>query len=245
MPGRKKEWNEYDLVLQSLYGICLANMELSKPVFGTSIRFPLSTSHSKNDIQLEKQGWKVIIKGKNEEMLKPTFLNLAYHLGLLDWAERNINLLVREYKVEEHSIDKRFMKSVRSTMAHQFHERYVLPLRKELKKYGLYLYCLPSITLGLDEKTGNPLVSEGDEVLCLLPMTAEWAKKYGLSDDDIMALAPQVLWLIKNLCGQKIITTKYDLDEALDGWGRYVSLPVNLQIRGLIEEKRQDLANEA
>jgi len=114
-----------------------------------------------------------------------------------------------------------------------------------LIKHGLYFYCLPHVSLEADETSGKPIVVEGDEVLCVLPMTPEQGKKYGMTDDDIRAVAPQVLWLVKNLCGTKVITTKEQLDAALDGWGNYISLPATQQIRNMIAEKRSDLAEEA
>lgn len=245
IPGRKKkDWNEYDKVLQSLYGLDLANMKDATPVFGSAVRLLLSTFHTHDQIVIEKHGARVRIKGKNEQLLPPTFLNLAFHFGKLDWSVNNINDLVRKSnnRIQEKDIDPRFIKAARSVAAREFQDEFVLPLRKELLKHGLYFYCLPAISLEVDETSGAPIITDGDEVLCLLPMTPEWGRKYGLSEDDIRALAPQVLWLIKNLCGTRVITTKEQLSEALDGWGKYVSLPVRQQIQGLIEEKRSDLA---
>lgn len=241
---KKREWNEYDKVLQSLYGIDLANMKDSIPLFGSAIRLLLSTFHSRDDLIIERHGSIVRIKGKNEQSLPPTFLNLAYHFGKLDWSVNNITDLIRKSngRIQEKDVDARFIKAARQVAAKEFQDEFVLPLRKELIKHGLYFYCLPAISLELDETSGAPIITDGDEVLCLLPMTPEWGRTYGLSENDIRALAPQVLWLIKNLCGLRVITSKEQLNEALDGWDAYVSLPVRQQIQGLIEEKRSDLA---
>lgn len=248
LPGRKKrEWNTYDKVLQHLFGIDLYNMSVCRPFFGSSIRVLLSTLHAHDDVKIEEHGSHVYIKGKNEELLPPTFLNLAYHFGKLDWSVNNVNNLIRKSngRIQERDIDPRFIKAAQQAAAREFNEEFVIPLRKELTKHGLYFYCLPSISLESDPNSGKPIVTEGDEVLCILPMTPEWGKKYGMSDDDIRAVAPQVLWLIKNLCGTRVITTKEELQEKLDGWGDYISLPARQQIQQLIAEKRSDLADEA
>jgi len=248
LPGRKKrEWNTYDKVLQHLFGIDLFNMSSCRPLFGSGIVVLLSTLHAHDDIQIEDNGSRVYIKGKNEQLLPPTFLNLAYHFGKLDWSVNNVNDLVRKSngRIQARDVDPRFIKAAQQAAAREFNEEFVIPLRKELIKHGLYFYCLPHVSLEADETSGKPIVVEGDEVLCVLPMTPEQGKKYGMTDDDIRAVAPQVLWLVKNLCGTKVITTKEQLDAALDGWGNYISLPATQQIRNMIAEKRSDLAEEA
>ncbi len=247
-PGRKKrEWDTYDKVLQHLFGVDTYDMEHCHPIFGSSIRCLLTTSHAHDDIKITQNGNKVVIEGKHKEILQPTFLNLAYHFMKLEWAEENINSLVRKSndRIAERDIDVRFMKAAKQAAAREFNEERVIPLRKELLKHGLYFYCLPSVSLELDETTGSPVVIDGDEVLCVLPMSVAIAKKYGLSDEEIMLLAPQVLWLIKNLCGTGVIKTQQQLNDAFDDWGRYISLPIQKHIIGLIEQTRPDLADEA
>lgn len=240
---RRRKWETYDKILQTLYGVDTANMDTCKPIFGSGVRLLLCTSHSKNDIQIEEHGGKVTIHGKNEELLQPTYLNLACHFNMLDWIERNINKIVRKSndRISAEDIDERFIENSKREEAKRFDERFAKPLRRELAKHGLYFYCLPSFNLEIDEKTGAPFTASGDEVLCILPMTVAAAKKYHLSNEEIMLLAPQVLWLVKNLAARGVIRTHKQLIVALDEWYKYVSLPTRQHVIGLLREARSDL----
>lgn len=247
--GKKgRIWNTDDITLQSLYGISLFDQGRMRPLFGSSILLPLTIGHfvSGHEHTWDEDKRLIVTRsGSTIEMLAPTMLNLAWHFGHMQWAVDNVAALMRQTKgaFQGNQLDSRFFVAAQDYARRDFEHQRVLPLRKALadQNIPLYLYCLPSISIETEITTGKPLLAEGDRVLCVLPKTVEAARSYGLTELEINALAPQVIWLVRALCSAHAIRTSEQLVANLHGWVEYLSPAIAGQIREAIGQTNPHL----
>lgn len=245
--GRTKTWDTTDVVLQKLYRVSLFNPEAAAPVFGSGVTFPLSIgSFVTPPVKVRAALHDSTID--EPQMLPPTLYNLAWHFGYMQWAINNVAHLMRKSKgsVAGEDLDKRFFQSAMIYAKNEFESQRVGPLRKALlaQQLPLYLYCVPSVSVETEIVSGEPLTVEGDRVLCVLPKSVDVAKAYGLSESEIQLLAPQVIWVIKNLCSFHAIKTSQDLLASVNGWSNYLSPAIVAQIQGLIGQSNPHLLSE-
>lgn len=243
----QKKYSQYNQAILDLYNVDLEDQKVC-PHFGNTVQFELSVSAKDEPefVETKKNGKKKTeIKGRSKAILPPTYYNLIMHLGLLDWTDSNRLYLERKSggRITKADIDARFYEAAQEKARKDLSDKFVKPLRRLLDEYDLYFYAIPGLKVDLNAE-GEPIFIAGDEVLCVLPKSVKTAKRYGLTDEQIQLLAPQVMWLVKNLCAMKVITTKHDLETALDGWKDYTNFLVQNHITLMIEEARPDFKEE-
>lgn len=246
--SKKHKYPQYNQAILDLYNVDLEDRSTC-PHFGNTVQFELSVS-AKDDpefVETEKKNGKkkTEIKGRSKALLPPTYYNLIMHLGLLDWTDNNQLYLERKSggRITKKDIDERFYEAAQEKARKDLSDKFVKPLRRLLDEHDLYFYAIPGLKVDLNTE-GEPIFIAGDEVLCVLPKSVKTAKQYGLTDEQIKLLAPQVMWLVKNLCAMKVITTKHDLKIALDGWKDYTNFLVQDHITLMIETSRPDFKEE-
>lgn len=233
-----KEWKNADLMFQQMYGFELGRLHESKPRLGSAVQVEMTMSDSltQPETLIDERGRAQFKLSGKMEWKPPTMARLAFHFGYMNWIIENIAQLVREGGANVQAIiHPRIYKATYRDSILKFERQMVKPLRKELSKNGLYFYCVPSIHVETELTTGKPLIAEGDRVLCLLPVSVERALQYGASEEEIAFLAPQVIWLIKILCGTRVIHTEEKFIEALNGWTPYLNPFVLIQVQKALE----------
>jgi hypothetical protein len=248
--GKKKSansWETSDIALQHLYGLSLFDERESSPIFGSGIKVELAngTAGDRRWVHDQGKGSFVPVYTEGMALMPPTLLNLTWHFGFMQWAQNNVNTIIHKSKGTLHGgdFDQRFFLAAQKIETEKFERKYVLPLRNALaiQKRPLYLYCVPSISVETELVTGKPLTIEGDPVLCLLPVSVKGAKEYQLTEQEIYILAPQVIWLIKNLCSYNAIKTAAHLAKSINGWSEYLSVDVRQQVQEAIEKSNPHL----
>jgi hypothetical protein len=246
--GRARVWDTDDITLQHLYGLSLFSPAEAKPRFGSGITVPLTIGHAVSRHQLRQGDQEprfTVAREGDPSQLPPTLLNLAWHFGHMQWALDNIAQVVRQSKgkVQGKDLDERFFIAAQEYAKAEFERKRVLPLRKVLReeRLPLYFYCVPAVSIETELITGQPLTTEGDPVLCVLPKSVHVAQHYGLSEAEIHLLAAQVIWLIKNLCSVRAIRTSTQLIDTINGWVEYLSPGVIGQVQAAISQANPHL----
>jgi hypothetical protein len=231
--SRKRQaqaWDSTDRALMELYGINLDKPEASTPKFGSHTHLLLTV-------------------GGETKLMEPTYHNLACHFGYTDWLENNIKSLVQKSKgrVQASDLDKRLIMGGLSYSRDIFESQRIKRIRTALLNWPhpLNFYCVPSVSIETETVTGQPLITEGDRVLCILPPSVEIAQHYRLSEPEIQLLASQAMWLVKLLCGLRIIRTSDQLNKAIDGWPAYLNPTVVEKIQENIRQTNPQLVPPA
>lgn len=235
-----KAWDTDSTELQSLYGFSLDNPDGSKPKLGAEITLPLSVSSFDYRRPMKiVDGNPVLLSEEEAQQLPPTVYYLSHHFGETRWIEESITNIVRQTKgvIQPTNFDPQFFRHAYSAAQRRLERRLIVPHRRELQELerSLYLYCVPSIKIETDMKTGRLRVLQGKRVLCLLPKKPEIARYYGITEAQMQPLANQTLWLIMYLCNFTIDTPS-DFIKALDEWPGYAPLGYRKRIRELIEQ---------
>lgn len=207
----KKERTNYNIAklngnrevqgLLGLYNLSLVGDEVvgdeAKPKFGVGHLMPLS---------IYQDGC-----AKKLEVL-PTIDRLSQHLG---FASDEVDE-VRSLPIPDKYLD-RLIKSYFREGKDEL-SKYLTKLRPLLYGKGIYFYTLPLGSLKTIVELGDFEESGAVRVLCALPLSRQVAELRGCSQEEILALAPQVAWLIPRLVDYGKVKDADKLIAALDGW---------------------------
>ena len=230
--------------LQRLYNISLETEELHHPTFSTDPKFLLSTGSIKikdDDYEENSHG----DPSHSYELTSPTMWNLAWHFEYFKWySDAMLNRFYRSKKREQNeTTDERLFAAAKAQSLRTFEQQLVIPLRRALfeHQFPLYFYCVPKVTFEVNPLNGEIEEIRGEQVLRILPKTVDVGRHFGLTDQELKLLAPDILALIQNLCGRAIVRSPQQLHEAFDQWAELVSPDLFYALAAPIYEEQPHL----
>lgn len=230
MPRRpsKPVQDESDIVLQELYGVHGFESGSAQPNFGV-IELPLSVGSFRNTHEQEVKDGRLILRPIVEQVISAlTVYNLAWHFGYFEWAQQNLDRLMRDtkMKITYESFHGNFYEAIAHFAKYQFEVQRIRPLRRALldAQHPIYFYCIPAKMLTTDPITGQLRnLDLEDEILTVLPCSPSVAIHYGLEETMIRLLAPHVGFVIRRRCSYGAIRSPQRLLVVLDSWKEYLS----------------------